>query len=169
VKKKDFAIQNTSLSIPKIDLPLFFNLSLDLLCIADLKGNFLKVNPAFTLILGYTEKELLNQPYLEIIHPGDIDPTVNVLKDLAKGINTIYFENRYRKKSGEYCWLIWSAYIDKEKNLVYASAKEDTKRKEYQHQLEAAHKDITRWFQCSIVTLLSNLMFYWKLFFCFKK
>lgn len=143
MKKKDFAIQNTSLSIPKIDLPLFFNLSLDLLCIADLKGNFLKVNPAFTSTLGYTEKELLNQPYLEIIHPGDIDPTVNVLKDLAKGINTTYFENRYRKKSGEYCWLIWSAYIDKEKNLVYASAKEDTKRKEYQHQLEAAHKDIT--------------------------
>ena len=29
--------------------------------------------------------------------------------------------------------------------------------------------EIQGWFQCSIATLLSNLMFYWKLFFCFKK
>ena len=45
----------------------FFTESLDLFCIANSTGYFTLVNPAFTTLLGYTEEELLNQPFMTFI------------------------------------------------------------------------------------------------------
>ena len=41
----------------------FFDLSLDLLCIAGTDGRFRKVNPAFTRVLGWTRDQLLARPF----------------------------------------------------------------------------------------------------------
>ena len=40
------------------ELEMFFALSLDLLCVASLDGYFLRVNPAWTDVLGYDDAEL---------------------------------------------------------------------------------------------------------------
>ena len=50
---------------------LFFDLSPDLLAIADFKGHFKHTNPAWTRVFGYTEAELLACPFLELVHPED--------------------------------------------------------------------------------------------------
>ena len=34
----------------------------------DLEGNFLRVNPAFTAILGYTEEDLADKKFNSIVH-----------------------------------------------------------------------------------------------------
>lgn len=61
-------------------LAQIFSMSLDMICIADLKtATFIKVNPAFTEILGYSENRLLNKPFLEFVHPDDIDTTMTVI------------------------------------------------------------------------------------------
>ena len=53
-----------------------FTMSLDMLCVADITtATFLKVNPAFTKALGYSEEELLGSPFFDFIHPEDIDST----------------------------------------------------------------------------------------------
>jgi PAS domain S-box-containing protein len=45
------------------DLTQIFTMSLDMICIADINtSTFLKVNPAFTEVLGYSEAELLGKP-----------------------------------------------------------------------------------------------------------
>ena len=41
------------------ELDKFFSMSLDLLCIADTEGYFLRLNPAWERILGYTHEELM--------------------------------------------------------------------------------------------------------------
>jgi PAS domain-containing protein len=49
----------------------FFNLSIDMLAIANFDGYFLRLNPAWEQTLGFTTTELMAQPYLEWIHPDD--------------------------------------------------------------------------------------------------
>ena len=54
-------------------LDQFFTLSRDLFCIASTDGRFLRVNPAWTELLGHSEQELVSAPYIDFIHPEDRD------------------------------------------------------------------------------------------------
>ena len=62
-----------------------FNLSLDMLCIADFEGHFLFINDAFERTLGYPAQELLERPYIDYVHPDDRDKTLAALEQLSTG------------------------------------------------------------------------------------
>jgi diguanylate cyclase (GGDEF)-like protein/PAS domain S-box-containing protein len=106
----------------------FFDLSLELLCIADFHGYFRRVNPAFTEALGYPPEELIAQPYIEFVHPDDRRKTLKQVEKLAQGERLTYFENRYRHADGSYHILAWTAVPYLEENLIYASARDITER-----------------------------------------
>jgi PAS domain S-box-containing protein len=110
------------------ELQALFAMSLDMICIADINSaTFLKVNPAFTETLGYTEAELLSVPFTELIHPKDIDSTWKVVvESLQKGEKVINFKNRYRCKNGEYRWLNWVSHPLPEKGITYDVAHDIT-------------------------------------------
>lgn len=55
-----------------LELESFFSVNLDLLCIADMEGNFIKTNKAWEDILGYKSSELKGRQFLEFVHPEDI-------------------------------------------------------------------------------------------------
>ncbi len=117
-----------------------FELSHDLLCIANTLGYFLQVNPAFTRLLGYTSEELINTSFLEFIHPDDVDATVNEIRNLRSGMDTTYFENRYRCKDGSWLWLAWSTPAPGNDGLLYAVGKDITERKEAEQRLQLLAK-----------------------------
>jgi len=48
-----------------------FTLSMDLLCIVRLDGYFIRTNPTFEKVLGFSEEELRNQPVFDFLHPDD--------------------------------------------------------------------------------------------------
>jgi PAS domain S-box-containing protein len=52
------------------ELDRIFNLSPNLIAVANLDGQFTRVNPAAEQILGYPQHELLERPYLDFVHPG---------------------------------------------------------------------------------------------------
>ena len=108
----------------------FFRLSLDLFCIADLKGCLKQVNPAFEKILGYTEAEVLGKSYIEFVHPDDRAATSEIVKELVTGVPVISFENRYLTKSGQYIWLSWTSMPDPAEGLTYAVARDITAEKD---------------------------------------
>ena len=123
------------------ELSRIFTMSIDLICVADIQtATFIKVNPAFTKTLGYSEAELTSTPFLEFIHPDDIAPTTRIVEeDLRAGKQVINFENRYRCKDGTYRWLRWVSHPMPETGVTYAVAHDITKIKDSMGKLEEAH------------------------------
>jgi PAS domain S-box-containing protein len=124
------------------ELDQFFNLSLELLCIANTDGYFLRLNPAWERSLGYSREDLMAKRFLDFVHPDDLDRTHKAVSSLASQQKVIYFENRYRCKDGTYRWLEWTAAPAG--SLIYAAAHDVTERlkeevEARQHREELAH------------------------------
>lgn len=113
----------------------FFNLSLDMLVIANLDGYFIDLNPAWKRTLGFTPEELTAQPFIEFIHPEDWAKTTAEMGKLAGGIPLTSFENRYRCKDGSYKYLAWTAVPFLEEGLIYDTARDVTQRKQAEESL----------------------------------
>jgi PAS domain S-box-containing protein len=120
------------------DLSQIFSMSLDMICIADINtATLTKVNPAFTQILGYSEEELLERPFLDFVHPDDIDATLSVIeKKLKAGAKVINFENRYRCKDGSYRWLSWVGQPSRDLGITYSVARDITEWKQNEETLK---------------------------------
>ncbi|MGF1514658.1 MAG: PAS domain S-box protein [Elainellaceae cyanobacterium] len=116
-------------------LEKFFDVTLSLLCIAGLDGYFKRINSSFGQILGYTQAELLAEPFLNFVHPEDQASTQAEFERLALGELTIAFENRYRAKDGSYRWLNWNSVASPEDGLIYAAAHDVTDRKHAEQAL----------------------------------
>ena len=112
-----------------IALNPFFELSLDLLCVADFDGYFKDVNPAFVKMIGYSKEELLSKKINTFIHKEDQRPTQKLREGIYENQSIINFENRYQTKSGEIVWLSWSAVPIENEKLVYGIAKDITHEK----------------------------------------
>ncbi|MGB3655473.1 MAG: PAS domain S-box protein, partial [Rivularia sp. (in: cyanobacteria)] len=108
----------------------FFNLSLDIMTIANLEGYFTSVNPALERTLGLTSAEITTKPYLDFVHPDDIAATVAEAQKLSQGFNTIGFENRYRCKDGSYHWFSWNVSAFPEQQVFYCVARDVTAQKQ---------------------------------------
>lgn len=118
----------------------FFNLSVDLMCIADVEGNYQWVNQAFYTTLGYNETELLNRHYLEFVHPDDIDITVQQFERILEGEVIRDFDNRYRAAGGNYRLFSWRAHADHKNNVMYAVARDITETKHLEEQLQQSRR-----------------------------
>ena len=111
----------------------FFSVTLDLLGIASTDGFFKRMNPAFQNVLGFSPEELCARPFLEFVHPEDIDKTMKEVEKLARGEPTIAFENRYLCKDGNYKWLSWKA--SPVGDTLYCAARDITAQKTTQQEL----------------------------------
>ena len=134
----------------------FFNLSLDMLCIASADGYFRRLSPAFTNTLGWSVEELLARPFLDFVHPDDRAATlVEVERQVVAGQPVLQFENRYRHKDGSWRVLSWKSAPQPDGHM-YATARDVTERNlaeqrvvdlnreltDRQTALEAANKDL---------------------------
>ncbi len=107
----------------------FFEINLDLFCIASFEGYFLRVNGNFSRVLGYTESELISRPFMEFVHPDDCERTADVMGALLKGKPVKRFRNRYRDASGNYFTLEWSAKAILDERTIFAVARDVTRGK----------------------------------------
>jgi len=120
-------------------LSRYFELSIDLLCVARGDGRFVRLNPAWEAALGYRLSELEMTNFLELVHPDDRLATMAVISRLGDGQRVIDFQNRYRHADGSYRWLEWRSVPD-EQGLIYAVARDVTRRREDEERLRTAER-----------------------------
>ena len=69
-------------------------------------GKFIRANPAFCNLLGYSEAELQEKTWREITHPEDMDGGQPMFeKSIAGIINSYTMEKRYITKRGNIIWV----------------------------------------------------------------
>ncbi|WP_319559074.1 histidine kinase dimerization/phosphoacceptor domain -containing protein [Marispirochaeta sp.] len=115
------------------ELDRFFTLTLDLFCITSLEGTLIRVNPQWEKTLGYTAGTLEGTNYLDLVHPEDIQSTLDIIKQLTKGDEANGFTNRYRCADGSYRWIEWRSTASE--NLIYAAARDITERQQWEKKL----------------------------------
>lgn len=119
-------------------LDRFFSLSLDMLCISSADGYFKRVNPAFTLALGWSVEEMLSHPFLFFVHPDDKAATLSeVERQVKAGEVVLHFENRYLHKDGSWRLLSW---VSKPHTggFMFATARDITEHRQAEQALVAA-------------------------------
>ena len=130
------------------ELEGFFSVNLDLLCIADLESNFIRVNKAWEEILGYSTGDLENRSFVEFIHPEDVEATLHALSTLGRQEKVLNFVNRYRSKNGFYRYIEWRSHPAG--NLIYATGRDVTQRIEMEAKLKENEARLELFFQQSL-------------------
>jgi len=108
-------------------------------------GRYLRVNHAFSELVGYTEAELLAAAPAALSHPDERDADGVIVRELLAGTRSVdQREKRYVHKLGHVVWALVSMSVirDPEGHPRYLSlqAQDTTARKELEAQLRQAQK-----------------------------
>lgn len=103
-----------------------FCLSNDLIGITNFEGKFIKLNPAFSKTLGWSDEEFMGSNFIDFIHPEDRERTNKVMDELRLGNPLLNFTNRFTTKNNGIKWIEWTCLPDLEMGLVYAVGRDVT-------------------------------------------
>ncbi len=125
----------------------FFHYSAIGMVIMSPEGRFLQSNPANSLLLGYTEKEMLRLNVRDITHPEDRPKGHEVYELLRSGHRrSMEYQKRYLRKDGTIIWghVTVAGVYDAQQKLVYfvGQMQDITERKQAE---EALRKSEARW------------------------
>ncbi|WP_121120025.1 hybrid sensor histidine kinase/response regulator [Croceibacterium ferulae] len=115
-----------------------WRLSSDLMGVCRADGRLHTVNAAWTAMLGWTEEELLQGNFVELIHPDDRDAMRAEFARLEKGEAAAHFENRFRCRDGSYRLISWATAS--EAGLFYSIGRDKTERRKIEEQLRQSQK-----------------------------
>ncbi len=135
----------------KNNLETIFNTTKDGIAVLDLNTNFIKVNHAYSLITGLSEKELLQTSCLALTHPDDIENTKIKMLDLFKNGFVDSYEKRCVFKDRVLVVSINVALLP-DKNHLLVSMKDVTSLKLFEDQAKLA----------SLGEMIGNIAHQWR-------
>ena len=116
-----------------------WEVSEDLLGVADAQGVWLNVNPAWTRSLGWDAEELLNKTTQWLERPNAKVSTHDRLSKLREG-ETFSFESKLRARGGEYRVLSWRGVrLD---GAIYSVARDVTEKRQHDSALELMQQQL---------------------------
>jgi PAS domain S-box-containing protein len=139
----------------RADIDRFFELSPDLMAIADVRACFLRVNAAFERTLGHSPEWLMGRPFAELIHPDDLGRTIDAFAAHDERGTTVGLENRCRCADGSHRWLRWSVAPLKDR-VIYLTAQDVTEQKQLEQSLRDAEELLSLSFEHSPLGMTLN-------------
>ena len=147
------AATNRALDESRDQLERFNELSSDLLGIGylcqrdasspnrnDHRAYWQRINGAFERTFGYPSQELLSRPFVEFVHPDDVDLVRGVLDELEHRNGPMQFEHRCISRDGSVVWVEWNVVPNR--GLLYVAGRDVTERRRAQDRLHEAHKQV---------------------------
>lgn len=134
------------------EIEYLFENSKDFLCIIEFGQHFIRLNKTWKQFLGWEIEELLDVPYINFVHPEDIQKTLEYEKEFTPG----GLINRYRCKDGSYRWLDWIGLsrtsgeeMSEGKNYLLSIARDITLQKILESQFQEKTKKISenKWYE----------------------
>lgn len=127
----------------------FFELSLDMLSVSDMRGVIRDVNKAWLTVTGWTKSEVVGKSMYEFFHPDDIPMVEKNMIGVTSGKPIRNVEIRYRHKNGHYLWLNCSGTPSLDTGEIFAVVQDITKQRELESELRRRETFLT--------TLIDNL------------
>ena len=103
-----------------------FEISSDLIGVFSLDGWFLKMNPAYSKTFGYSNQEMLEQDFMNFVHPDDKKELLEAICQLRSGKSIINIVTRYITKDNEIKSIQWTATPELEARRVYTIGRDVT-------------------------------------------
>ena len=116
---------------------MFFNMSFDILTVAK-SEHFIKINPALTKTLGYSQNDMNRIKFMELIHPDDLKIATEVLAKHLEGNPIVNFRTRFLCNDGSYKWLDWNSNVDTKLGLFYSVGRDVTEMVQLESEREIA-------------------------------
>ncbi|HEX8375102.1 MAG TPA: PAS domain S-box protein, partial [Geminicoccaceae bacterium] len=117
-----------------------WRLSTDLLLVAAFDTSVTAINPAWTRVLGWTEDEVVGQPFIGLVHPDWRAATLAEMGRLSEGATTFNFENRARHRDGSYRTFAWTAVPGE--GFIHAVGRDITPEREAADALARAEEQL---------------------------
>ena len=139
------AMQTLKLQKSILERDRFFDMSLGLMGITGIDGEFKQVNSAWTSVLGYSEEELKARSVVDIVHDADKEEFLHDLAQAELDGGQSFLKYRFICKNGSIRWLACSFAVYPEERLNYIAAHNVTEQVEAQNQLahDAEHDALT--------------------------
>lgn len=116
----------------------FFDLSLDILCIVQADGTFVRANQGFCEMLGFSEQELKSKKIFDFIHPDDLQVSSEACEEGRENKNIDNFTNRYINRQGKVHHISWRTRFIEEEGRIYASGRDVTNEVNVKEKLQEA-------------------------------
>jgi PAS domain S-box-containing protein len=110
----------------------------DILAISTRNGRFLRCNPAFSAVLGWSEADAQAMLFGELLHPDDAGRANQAMHQLAQGIPLKQAVHCCRHKEGGYRWLSWNVVPEGE--MLYFVGRDITEEMRQAEALRAAEE-----------------------------
>lgn len=145
---------STPIALKKMDPKKLIELTEDFICTSNIDGRFTYVNPACFKIFGYSQEEMLRVPFIELIHPDDVEKTTTEFDHIKKTGKATLFFNRYFHKDGSIKYISWKSRLDKEEGLIYAIGRDVTEEKNIEFSLKSSEEKFKQLLDLSVTGIV---------------
>ena len=114
----------------------FFELSMDMMCVAGFDGVVRMVNPAWEKVLGWSARECEGSSWTEFIHPDDLGLAEDEAELVRAGKTVLDLDLRFRARDGGCRWISWNARPLPEKELIFGIGRDVTESRKAKEELE---------------------------------
>lgn len=120
----------------------FFTLSVDLLAITGFDGQISELNPAWQMVLGYSEADLKSRPFWDRMDKEDRDQVRKAVARAVEQKKPINFEAQYPCSDGTPRCFSWTVAPYQAERLLYLFARDVTEARRAESEIKKLNLDL---------------------------